>query len=76
MNSIFFKKRDKIRQLESENRGLKQQLERQDFSFQLTVPVITTKEGIEEVRFSGSPEAIELLQKHFDMKYKKAKVKS
>lgn len=73
MGRIFFRKRDRIRQLEAENWSLKLKLERQDFSFQLTVPVLTTKREQEEVRFSGSPEAIELLQKSFDMRYRKRK---
>ena len=71
MGKYLFKKRDKIRALEIENWGLRQQLERQNFSFQLTVPMLTTKNGQEEIRFSGSPEAIESFQKYMERGDKK-----
>lgn len=70
---ILFRKRDRIQSLENQIYGLVQQLERKNFSYQLTVPIITTYRGVEDIRFSGSPEAIEQLRKTFDFNYKKRK---
>lgn len=75
MGKIFFKKRDRIEQLERKIWSLQQHLEREAFPFQLTVPLITTKRGIEEVRFSGSPEAIRELEKSLDIRLKKRPIK-